>query len=173
DRGERRALPTRDRRGLARSTRRRRPPRTRDPPTLAGARGHQDRAAGALRRRIAAEAPASRRAALLVVHASRGRGAIVTSVIFGVRLNELKSVDQLRGVAIGFLDGDRDFRISTPTPEILLHAREDPAYADLLRSADLALPDGTGVAIVQALRGGRSVRRWPRGGNETLTLTPV
>ena len=85
----------------------------------------------------------------------------MTSVIFGVRLNELRSVDQLRGVAIGFLDGDRVFRIFTPNPEILLHAREDPAYADLLRSADLALPDGTGVAIVQALRGGRSVRRWP------------
>jgi len=85
----------------------------------------------------------------------------VTSVIFGVRLDELASVDQLRGIAIGFLDGDRVFRIFTPNPEILLHAREDPAYADLLRSADLALPDGTGVAIVQALRGGRSVRRWP------------
>jgi N-acetylglucosaminyldiphosphoundecaprenol N-acetyl-beta-D-mannosaminyltransferase len=85
----------------------------------------------------------------------------VTSVIFGVRLDELRSVDQLRGVAIGFLDGDRVFRIFTPNPEILLHARQDPAYADLLRSADLALPDGTGVAIVQALRGGRSVRRWP------------
>ena len=85
----------------------------------------------------------------------------MTSVIFGVRLNELRSVDQLRGVATGFLDGDRVFRIFTPNPEILLHAREDPAYADLLRSADLALPDGTGVAIVQALRGGRSVRRWP------------
>jgi N-acetylglucosaminyldiphosphoundecaprenol N-acetyl-beta-D-mannosaminyltransferase len=85
----------------------------------------------------------------------------VTSVIFGVRLDELRSIDQLRGIAIGFLDGDRVFRIFTPNPEILLHAREDPAYADLLRSADLALPDGTGVAIVQALRGGRSVRRWP------------
>src|SRR4030095_10801713 len=56
---------------------------------------------------------------------------------------------------------DRAFRIFTPNPEILLHAREDPAYADLLRSADLALTDGTGVAIVQALRGGRSGRRWP------------
>ena len=85
----------------------------------------------------------------------------MSSVIFGVRLDELASVEQLRGVATGFLDGDRAFRIFTPNPEILLHAREDPDYADVLRSADLALPDGTGVAIVQTLRNGRSVRRWP------------
>jgi N-acetylglucosaminyldiphosphoundecaprenol N-acetyl-beta-D-mannosaminyltransferase len=85
----------------------------------------------------------------------------VSSVIFGVRLDELASVEQLRGVATGFLDGDRAFRIFTPNPEILLRAREDTGYADVLRSADLALPDGTGVAIVQTLRNGRSVRRWP------------
>jgi N-acetylglucosaminyldiphosphoundecaprenol N-acetyl-beta-D-mannosaminyltransferase len=85
----------------------------------------------------------------------------VTSVIFGVRLDELASVEQLRGVATGFLDGDRAFRIFTPNPEILLRARSDPAYADVLRSADLALPDGTGVTLVQTLRDGRSVRRWP------------
>jgi N-acetylglucosaminyldiphosphoundecaprenol N-acetyl-beta-D-mannosaminyltransferase len=85
----------------------------------------------------------------------------VSSVIFGVRLDELASAEQLRGVATGFLDGDRAFRIFTPNPEILLHARQDLSYADVLRSADLALPDGTGVAIVQTLRNGRSVRRWP------------
>ena len=96
-----------------------------------------------------------------MVHAERGRQALVSSVIFGVRLDELASVEQLRGIATGFLDGDRTFRIFTPNPEILLHAREDTGYADVLRSADLALPDGTGVAIVQTLRNGRSVRRWP------------
>jgi N-acetylglucosaminyldiphosphoundecaprenol N-acetyl-beta-D-mannosaminyltransferase len=85
----------------------------------------------------------------------------VSSVIFGVRLDELASVEELRGVATGFLDGDRAFRIFTPNPEILLYAREHTRYADVLRSADLALPDGTGVAIVQTLRNGRSVRRWP------------
>ena len=85
----------------------------------------------------------------------------MSAVIFGVRLDELASVEQVRGVATGFLDGDRAFRIFTPNPEILLFAREDTEYADVLRSADLALPDGTGVAIVQTLRNGRSVRRWP------------
>jgi len=85
----------------------------------------------------------------------------VASLIFGVRLDELETVDQLRAVTTGFLDGDRTFRIFTPNPEILLRARSDAAYADVLRSADLALPDGTGVTLVQTLRDGRSVRRWP------------
>jgi N-acetylglucosaminyldiphosphoundecaprenol N-acetyl-beta-D-mannosaminyltransferase len=85
----------------------------------------------------------------------------VASLIFGVRLDELETVDQLRSVTTGFLDGDRTFRIFTPNPEILLRARSDAAYADVLRSADLALPDGTGVTLVQTLRDGRSVRRWP------------
>jgi N-acetylglucosaminyldiphosphoundecaprenol N-acetyl-beta-D-mannosaminyltransferase len=85
----------------------------------------------------------------------------VASLIFGVRLDELETVDQLGAVTTGFLDGDRAFRIFTPNPEILLRARGDAAYAGVLRSADLALPDGTGVTLVQTLRYGRSVRRWP------------
>ena len=85
----------------------------------------------------------------------------MASLIFRVRLDELETVEQLREVTTRFLDGDRTFRIFTPNPEILLRARSDPAYADVLRSADLALPDGTGVALVQTLRDGRSVRRWP------------
>jgi len=83
------------------------------------------------------------------------------SLIFGVRLDELETVDELRAVTTGFLGGDRTFRIFTPNPEILLRARSDAAYADVLGSADLALPDGTGVTLVQTLRDGRSVRRWP------------
>jgi len=85
----------------------------------------------------------------------------VASLIFGVRLDELETFDELRAVTTGFLDGDRTFRIFTPNPEILLRARSDAAYADVLRSADLALPDGTGVTLVQTLRDGRTVRRWP------------
>ena len=85
----------------------------------------------------------------------------MASLIFGVRLDELETVDQLRSVTTGFLDGDRTCRVFTPNPEILLRARSDAAYADVLRSADLALPDGTGVTLVQTLRDGRTVRRWP------------
>jgi N-acetylglucosaminyldiphosphoundecaprenol N-acetyl-beta-D-mannosaminyltransferase len=85
----------------------------------------------------------------------------VSSPIFGVRLDELASRTQLRSVLTSFLEGDHTFRVFTPNPEILLRARSDRAYAEVLRSADLALPDGTGVVLVQALQTGRSVKRWP------------
>jgi len=62
---------------------------------------------------------------------------------------------------VAFLDGERTFRILTPNPEILLRAREDRSFADVMNSADLALPDGTGVAMVESIRAHRRVRRWP------------
>ncbi len=83
------------------------------------------------------------------------------SHIFGVRVDDVPSERRLREVLEGFLDGDRTFRVFTPNPEILLRARDDPIYADVLNSADLALPDGTGVAVVESLRARRRVRRWP------------
>ncbi len=81
--------------------------------------------------------------------------------IFGVRLHHLPSGGALRRVCEGFLDGDRAFRIFPANPEILLHARADASYAEVLNRADLALPDGAGVALIQSLRSRRRVRRWP------------
>ena len=85
----------------------------------------------------------------------------MTPRIFGVRLDDVASERQLRELLERFLDGDRACRIFTPNPEILLRARNDPAYMEVLNSADLSLPDGTGVAVVQSLRARRRVRRWP------------
>jgi N-acetylglucosaminyldiphosphoundecaprenol N-acetyl-beta-D-mannosaminyltransferase len=81
--------------------------------------------------------------------------------IFGVRLDDLGSTDELRARCAGYLDGDRPHRIFTPNPEILLRARGDRAYAAVLNTADLALPDGTGVALVGSVRARRRIRRWP------------
>lgn len=85
----------------------------------------------------------------------------MTFSIFGVRLDEVGSVQDLGRICGAFLDGSRTARVFTPNPEILLLARTDTDYADVLRSADLALADGTGVAIVGWLKRGRVVRRWP------------
>jgi N-acetylglucosaminyldiphosphoundecaprenol N-acetyl-beta-D-mannosaminyltransferase len=82
------------------------------------------------------------------------------SRIFGIRLDHA-SEGQLRDLFVRSLGGERTLRVFTPNPEILLRARDDPAYAEVLRSADLALPDGTGVALIETLRSGRRVRRWP------------
>jgi N-acetylglucosaminyldiphosphoundecaprenol N-acetyl-beta-D-mannosaminyltransferase len=86
---------------------------------------------------------------------------VMAGLIFGVRVHELASEEDLRRVCERFLGGDRASRIFTPNPEILLRARSDPSYAELLNSADLALPDGAGVAIVTSFRARRRVRRWP------------
>jgi N-acetylglucosaminyldiphosphoundecaprenol N-acetyl-beta-D-mannosaminyltransferase len=83
------------------------------------------------------------------------------ATIFGVRLHQVDSPDEVRGRLASFLEGDRPNRVFTPNPEILLRARRDPEYAAVLNAADLALPDGTGVAIVLSARRRRRVRRWP------------
>ncbi|MGZ4108598.1 MAG: WecB/TagA/CpsF family glycosyltransferase [Actinomycetota bacterium] len=83
------------------------------------------------------------------------------ATIFGVRLHEVDSPDEVRARLASFLEGDRSNRVFTPNPEILLRARRDPEFAAVLNAADLALPDGTGVAIVLSARGRRRVRRWP------------
>ena len=85
----------------------------------------------------------------------------VTSSVFGVQLDELDSEGQLVRELGRMLDGEGAHRVFTPNPEILLLARRDHAYASVLNSADLALPDGTGVALVESIRSRRRVRRWP------------
>lgn len=81
--------------------------------------------------------------------------------IFGVELHEVDSDRELLAMFSALLDGDRTARVFTPNPEILLRARRDPSYAEVLNSADLALPDGTGISIVLSARERRPVRRWP------------
>jgi N-acetylglucosaminyldiphosphoundecaprenol N-acetyl-beta-D-mannosaminyltransferase len=67
----------------------------------------------------------------------------------------------LRALCARYLDGEASAKIFTPNPEILLMARTDSLYRDVLNAADLALPDGTGVALIGSIRTGRRVRRWP------------
>jgi N-acetylglucosaminyldiphosphoundecaprenol N-acetyl-beta-D-mannosaminyltransferase len=85
----------------------------------------------------------------------------VTSAIFGVELDLLDSEGQLLSELGRMLDDERPHRVFTPNPEILLLARSDHAYASVLNTADLALPDGTGVALVESIRARKRVRRWP------------
>jgi N-acetylglucosaminyldiphosphoundecaprenol N-acetyl-beta-D-mannosaminyltransferase len=60
-----------------------------------------------------------------------------------------------------FLDGDVTRHVFTPNPEILLYARDHPDFRSLLDHADLALPDGAGIALVHLVRTRRRIRRWP------------
>jgi N-acetylglucosaminyldiphosphoundecaprenol N-acetyl-beta-D-mannosaminyltransferase len=81
--------------------------------------------------------------------------------IFGVRIDDLPTPDALREACARLLSGPPGARVYTPNPEILLRARDDPGFAAVLNAADLAPPDGAGVAVVQTLRRRRRVRRWP------------
>ena len=85
----------------------------------------------------------------------------MTSSVFGVQLHELDTEGQLLRELGRMLDDERPHRVFTPNPEILLLARRDHGYASVLNTADLALPDGTGVALVESIRSRRRVRRWP------------
>jgi N-acetylglucosaminyldiphosphoundecaprenol N-acetyl-beta-D-mannosaminyltransferase len=82
-------------------------------------------------------------------------------VIFGVRLHERRTLEDVRRTLSAFLEGNVTRRVYTPNPEILLYARDHPDFRSVLGNADLALPDGAGVAFVQLLRTGRRIRRWP------------
>ena len=103
--------------------------------------------------------PATPRAPRLPLPAMRR--ARDDGAIFGVHLDDLPSTERLRERCARFLDGAGGSRIFTPNPEILLRARSDASYVALLNSADLALPDGTGVAAITSIRRRRRVRRWP------------
>src|SRR5262245_34907312 len=85
----------------------------------------------------------------------------MTSALLGVELDDPATESPLVRELERFLDDERPRRVFTPNPEILLLARDDPSYASVLNTADLALPDGTGVALVESIRARRRVRRWP------------
>jgi N-acetylglucosaminyldiphosphoundecaprenol N-acetyl-beta-D-mannosaminyltransferase len=93
--------------------------------------------------------------------------------IFGVRLDRISTPQELEDRCQRFLAGDRTRSIFTPNPEILVQARSDPGYAALLNTADLLLPDGIGIVLVQSLRGQRGMRRWPGSDSAQIILDLV
>ncbi len=52
-----------------------------------------------------------------------------------------------------FLKTDGLSFIATPNPEIILAAQKDPQISEVLRSADLKIPDGTGIVRASAILG--------------------
>lgn len=62
--------------------------------------------------------------------------------------------------------------VATVNPEFVMLARRDPEFARVLESADLCLPDGTGV-VWAARRGGCEVRRPVAGADLVPPLAEV
>lgn len=86
---------------------------------------------------------------------------IETTSIFSIPLHHIENTAQLERVFRKMLQEEKTHVVTTPNPEILLAARAHPPYAQVLRAADLSLPDGVGLSLVTLLRRGRRMRRYP------------
>jgi N-acetylglucosaminyldiphosphoundecaprenol N-acetyl-beta-D-mannosaminyltransferase len=68
----------------------------------------------------------------------------------------------------GFVDEGGAHLVATVNPEFVMRAKQDPEFARVLESADMCLPDGTGV-VWAARRQGCSMRG-PVAGTDMLPL---
>ncbi|MFA5754406.1 MAG: WecB/TagA/CpsF family glycosyltransferase, partial [Patescibacteria group bacterium] len=72
--------------------------------------------------------------------------------ILGINLSEITAKEALKKI-VGFLAGPGQHYIVTPNPEIILEARRDKEFFNILNKADLALADGFGLQIAGRLTG--------------------
>jgi N-acetylglucosaminyldiphosphoundecaprenol N-acetyl-beta-D-mannosaminyltransferase len=73
-----------------------------------------------------------------------------TIKILGVDIDVLthaRALDKLKS----FLDKDENHLIVTPNPEMIMLARREPRYKEILQSAALSVPDGIGVVLASKL----------------------
>jgi N-acetylglucosaminyldiphosphoundecaprenol N-acetyl-beta-D-mannosaminyltransferase len=81
--------------------------------------------------------------------------------IFGVRIDRLSSREELRERFLRFLREGSPKMVVTVNPEILVAAKRDPSYAEVLNRADLAIPDGVGVTLASRFLLRKKLRRFP------------
>lgn len=72
--------------------------------------------------------------------------------VFGVRIDNILHTTITKNID-AYLSGDQYHHIVTLNPEILLKARADAHYRDVLNGSDLNIVDGTGVRIALWRRG--------------------
>lgn len=56
-------------------------------------------------------------------------------------VNMAEAVD----ICEGFLKGDKGNLIVTPNPEIVMRAKDDPEFKEIINQAELVIPDGIGI----------------------------
>jgi N-acetylglucosaminyldiphosphoundecaprenol N-acetyl-beta-D-mannosaminyltransferase len=72
--------------------------------------------------------------------------------ILGVRVHDVTQQDALEAIE-GFVRSGSPHRIVTPNPEIVMAARRDLGFRNILNTADLAIPDGFGLLLAARLAG--------------------
>jgi N-acetylglucosaminyldiphosphoundecaprenol N-acetyl-beta-D-mannosaminyltransferase len=64
--------------------------------------------------------------------------------ILGVPVHDVDE-QQALDLMVAFIDSGRPHQVATVNPEFIIRARRDAEFFDILRRADLCLPDGVGV----------------------------
>lgn len=88
--------------------------------------------------------------------------------VLGVHVHDVTE-DEALGALVEFIRAWGPHRVVTPNPEIVMAARSDPGYQEILNSADLAIPDGVGLLLAARLAG-TPLRAHVRGTDLVLRL---
>ena len=72
--------------------------------------------------------------------------------VLGVAFDNV-TMDEAVGRAMALLEQDGPHLVATPNPEIVQRANQDSEYAEILKKADLVIPDGIGVIYAAKILG--------------------
>lgn len=76
--------------------------------------------------------------------------------VFGVSISNI-TMEQARAKVKEFVKSNKCHSIYTPNPEIIMLAKEDAAFHQILEEADLVVPDGIGVVIASRIKKGEKL----------------
>lgn len=71
-----------------------------------------------------------------------------------VGITIVKKSEILKYITTSLQETKRKLFITTPNPEIIMHALKHPDFKKVLNASDLALPDGVGVVMASKILGG-------------------
>jgi N-acetylglucosaminyldiphosphoundecaprenol N-acetyl-beta-D-mannosaminyltransferase len=77
---------------------------------------------------------------------------MISRSVLGVRVDDVTYDEAIRTID-GFVRAGGRHMVTTPNPEIVMMARGDPRFMDLLNGAALAIPDGVGLLWAGRLAG--------------------
>lgn len=93
------------------------------------------------------------------------------SDILGVLVDDITPEETLEKIE-QFVQSGRRHYIVTPNPEIVMEAQKDGEFREILNSADIAIPDGTGLIFASRLSG-RPLRKRTTGSDLTWKVAEL
>ena len=83
-----------------------------------------------------------------------------TANVLGVRFHVLTMQEAVE-TALALMENDAPAAVYTPNPEIVMRARKDAAFMEVLNRGELVIPDGIGVVYAMRMNGVKSAVRVP------------